>query len=103
MKNNEFKSSIRKQSGLAMDNNAEPHTHTPTAHFVLSATGRIVSLNTYGLELLDNIRSKVIGRKFNSFIAEKHHNTNIKSYTIPLAESVYSSEHLVAILLQTKT
>ena len=93
MKNNEFKSSIRKQSGLAMDNNAEPHTHTPAAHFVLSATGRIVSLNTYGLELLDNIRSKVIGRKFNSFIAEKHQSTfNIYFQELVLTNVVISCE-----------
>jgi len=75
MKNNEFKSNIRKKSGLDMDDNAEPHTYTSAAHFILSITGRIVSLNTYGLELLDNIQSNVVGRKFNSFIAEKHQST----------------------------
>jgi PAS domain S-box-containing protein len=93
MKNNEFKSSSRKQSGLAMDNNAEPHTYTPAAHFVLTTTGRIVSLNNYGLELLDNIRSKVIGHKFNYFIAKKHQSTfNTYFQELVLNNAVLSCE-----------
>jgi PAS domain S-box-containing protein len=93
MKNNEFKSSIRKQSGLAMDNNVEPHTYAPAAHLILSATGRIVSLNTYALELLDNIQSKVIGHKFNSFIAKKHQSTfNTYFQEVVLNNAVLSCE-----------
>ena len=75
MKNNEFKPDIIQQSELATDNHAEVHNLTPAAHFILSPAGRILSLNTHGLELLDNVGSQVVGHKFHTFIAEKHQST----------------------------
>lgn len=75
MKNNEFKADINQQSEFATDNYVEVHNLTPAAHFTLSPAGRILSLNPYGLELLDNVRIQVIGHEFNSFIADKHQST----------------------------
>jgi len=75
MKNNEFKPDINQQSEFATDNYVEVHNLTPAAHFTLSPAGRILSLNPYGLELLDNVRTQVIGHEFNSFIADKHQST----------------------------
>ena len=75
MKNNEFKSDIIQQSGLATNNHSKPHTYTHAAYFSISSDGRIISLNAYGLELLDDSYPKVVGHKFNSFIAKKHKST----------------------------
>lgn len=77
MKNNEFKPDINQQSESATGNYVDEHNLTPAAHFTLSPAGRILSLNPYGLELLDNAHTLVIGHKFNSFIADKHQSTFI--------------------------
>ena len=77
MKNNEFKPDINQQSESATDNYVDEHNLTPAAHFTLSPAGRILSLNPYGLELVDNAYTQVIGHKFNSFIADKHQSTFI--------------------------
>jgi PAS domain S-box-containing protein len=75
MKNNEFKPDIIQQSEFATDNHTEAHNLTPAAHFILSPAGRILSLNPYGLVLLDNARTEIIGHEFCSFIAEKQQST----------------------------
>ena len=93
MKNNEFKPDIIQQSEFATDNHTEAHNLTPAAHFILSPAGRILSLNPYGLVLLDNARTEIIGHEFCSFIAEKHQSTfNTYFQELVLNNAVLSCE-----------
>ena len=71
MKNNRFKISSIHQSGIIPDNYSKLQNITPAAHFILSVYGKIITLNTYGLELLGNTLSQVVGYKFSSFISNK--------------------------------
>ncbi len=72
MKNNEFKTITIQQCQLDKDTHAEKITPTHAEHFILSPDGSIISLNSYGYELLESNQTQLAGHKFGSFIADNH-------------------------------